>query len=217
AYPIISDIHINRGPMIENVAVPFTDGKRQLAAVANLTKAYETHGMELIRAMEKIITLGTIDQAWTDHLREMDNLKQSVQNAVYEQKDPLLIYKFESFELFKRMIGKVNEQTIQFLFHAFIPVQAPEQVQEPRPQQMPKPPVLKEQKQEVHSSLEDQSGHTSASAPEPEKIMPAHSQKVAGRNDRVSVQYMDGRVVKDVKYKTVEDDLLHNRCVLIEE
>ncbi|MDX5483087.1 MAG: preprotein translocase subunit SecA [Hymenobacteraceae bacterium] len=218
AYPIIADIHQNRGPMIENVAVPFTDGKRQLAAVANLTKAYESQGMELIRAMEKIITLGTIDQAWTEHLRHMDDLKQSVQNAVYEQKDPLLIYKFESFELFKRMIGKVNEQTIQFLFHAYIPVQAPEQVQQPvRPPMAPKPPVLKEQKQEVHSSLEDQTGHTTAPAAEPEKIMPAHSQKVAGRNDRVSVQYNDGRVLKDVKFKTVEDDLMHNRCVLIEE
>jgi preprotein translocase subunit SecA len=218
AYPIISDIHANRGPMIENVAVPFTDGKRQLAAVANLTKTYESHGMELLRAMEKLITLGTIDQAWTDHLRQMDDLKQSVQNAVYEQKDPLLIYKFESFELFKRMIGKVNEETITFLFHAFIPVQAPEQVQQPvRPPMAPKPPVLKEQKQEVHSSLENQSGHTSMPAPEPEKIMPVHSQKVAGRNDRVSVQYTDGRVVKDVKYKTVEDDLLHNRCIIIED
>ncbi|NEM96814.1 preprotein translocase subunit SecA [Pontibacter burrus] len=217
AFPIIADIHQNRGPMIENVAVPFTDGKRQLAAVANLTKAYETHAMELIRSMEKIITLGTIDQAWTEHLRQMDDLKQSVQNAVYEQKDPLLIYKFESFELFKRMIGKVNEQTIEFLFKAFIPVQAPDQVQAPRPQQAPKAPVLKEQKQEVHSSLENQAGHTSMPAPEPEKVMPAHSQKVAGRNDRVSVQYSDGRVLKDVKYKTVEDDLLHNRCVLIEE
>lgn len=217
AYPIIADIHQNRGPMIENVAVPFTDGKRQLAAVANLTKAFESQGLELLRSMEKIITLGTIDQAWTDHLREMDNLKQSVQNAVYEQKDPLLIYKFESFELFKRMIGKVNEQTIQFLFHAFIPVQAPEQVQAPRPQQAPKPPVLKEQKQEVHSSLEDESGHTSAPTAEPEKIMPAHSQKLAGRNERVSVQYSDGRVLKDVKFKSVEDDLLHNRCVLLED
>ncbi|WP_299755641.1 preprotein translocase subunit SecA [uncultured Pontibacter sp.] len=218
AYPIIADIHQNRGPMIENVAVPFTDGKRQLAAVANLTKAFESQGLELLRSMEKIITLGTIDQAWTEHLRQMDDLKQSVQNAVYEQKDPLLIYKFESFELFKRMIGKVNEQTIQFLFHAFIPVQAPEQVQQPvRPPMAPKPPVLKEQKQEVHSSLEDQSGHTSAAAPEPEKIMPAHSQKVAGRNDRVSVQYNDGRVLKDVKYKSVEDDLQHNRCTIIEE
>lgn len=219
AYPIISDIHQNRGPMIENVAVPFTDGKRQLAAVANLTKAYESHGAELIRAMEKIITLGTIDQAWTEHLREMDNLKQSVQNAVYEQKDPLLIYKFESFELFKRMIGKVNEQTIQFLFHAYIPVQAPQpQMQQPvRPPMAPKPPVLKEQKQEVHSSLEDQSGYTTAPTPEPERIMPAHSHKVAGRNDRVNVQYTDGRVLKDVKFKTVEDDLMHNRCVLLEE
>ncbi|GHA70100.1 preprotein translocase subunit SecA [Pontibacter akesuensis] len=218
AYPIISDIHLNRGPMIENVAVPFTDGKRQLAAVANLTKAYESKGQELLRSMEKIITLGTIDQAWTEHLRQMDDLKQSVQNAVYEQKDPLLIYKFESFELFKRMIGKVNEQTIQFLFHASIPVQAPQQVQEPiRPPMAPKPPVLKEQKQEVHSSLENQRGQTTTEAPEPERIMPAHSQKVAGRNDRVSVQYTDGRVLKDVKFKSVEDDLQHNRCVLIEE
>ncbi|OKL39077.1 preprotein translocase subunit SecA [Pontibacter flavimaris] len=218
AYPIITDIHQNRGPMIENIAVPFTDGKRQLAAVANLTKAYETHGLELIRSMEKIITLGTIDQAWTDHLREMDNLKQSVQNAVYEQKDPLLIYKFESFELFKRMIGKVNEQTIEFLFRAFIPVQAPQQMQQPiKPPMAPKPPVLKEQKQEVHSSLEDEAGHTSAPAAEPERILPAHSQKVAGRNERVSVQYTDGRVLKDVKFKSVEDDLHNNRCVLIEE
>ncbi|WP_018476883.1 preprotein translocase subunit SecA [Pontibacter roseus] len=217
AYPIIADIHQNRGPMIENVAVPFTDGKRQLAAVSNLTKAYESHAMELIRAMEKIITLGTIDQAWTDHLRQMDDLKQVVQNAVYEQKDPLLIYKFESFELFKRMIGKVNEETVSFLFHAYIPVQAPEQVQAPRPQQMPKAPVLHEQKEEVHSSLEGSNGSTSMPAPEPERIMPAHSQKLAGRNDRVSVQYNDGRVVKDVKFKTVEEDLLHNRCVLLED
>ncbi|WP_347159617.1 preprotein translocase subunit SecA [Pontibacter chitinilyticus] len=217
AYPIIADIHQNRGPMIENVAVPFTDGKRQLAAVANLTKAYETKGMELLRSMEKMITLGTIDQAWTDHLRQMDDLKQSVQNAVYEQKDPLLIYKFESFELFKRMIGKVNEETINFLFHAYIPIQAPDQVQAPRPQQAPKPPVLKEQKASVHSSLEDEQGHMAEQAQEPERIMPAHSQKVAGRNDRVSVQYMDGRVVKDVKFKTVEEDLANNRCILIEE
>jgi preprotein translocase subunit SecA len=216
AYPIITDIHQNRGPMIENVAVPFTDGKRQMAAVANLTKAYESHAMELFRSMEKIITLGTIDQAWTDHLRQMDDLKQVVQNAVYEQKDPLLIYKFESFELFKRMIGKVNEETVSFLFHASIPVQTPEQVEAPRPPQAPKAPILKEQKQEVHSSLEGNDGRTNMPAPEPERIMPAHSQKVAGRNDRVSVQYTDGRVVKDVKYKTVENDLLNNRCMLIE-
>ncbi|WP_114778302.1 preprotein translocase subunit SecA [Botryobacter ruber] len=217
AYPIITDIHQNRGPMIENVAVPFTDGKRQLAAVANLTKTFETQGLELIRAMEKIVTLGTIDHAWTDHLRHMDDLKQSVQNAVYEQKDPLLIYKFESFELFKRMIGKVNEETVSFLFHAFIPIQAPEQVQEPRPQPKQKAPVLHEEKQEVHSSLEGSDGSTSGHTPEPPKVMPAHSHKVAGRNDRVSVQYNDGRVLKDVKFKTVEQDLQNNRCILLED
>ncbi|QCR23420.1 preprotein translocase subunit SecA [Pontibacter sp. SGAir0037] len=218
AYPIITDIHQNRGPMIENVAVPFTDGKRQVAAVANLNKAYESHAMELIRSMEKVITLGVIDQAWTEHLRQMDDLKQVVQNAVYEQKDPLLVYKFESFELFKRMIGKVNEETINFLFHAYIPIQAPDQVQAPRPQPAaPKPPVLREKKEEVHSSLEGSNGSTTMQSPAPEKILPAHSQKVAGRNDRVSVQYMDGRVLKDVKYKNVEQDLLDNRCVLLED
>jgi preprotein translocase subunit SecA len=115
------------------------------------------------------------------------------------------------------MIGKVNEETVSFLFHAYIPVQAPEQVQAPRPQQMPKAPVLHEEKAEVHSSLEGGNGATSMPAPEPARIMPAHSQRVAGRNDRVSVQYNDGRVVKDVKFKTVEEDLLHNRCILIEE
>jgi preprotein translocase subunit SecA len=156
SYPIISDIYQNRGALIENVAVPFSDGRRQLTVVANLQRTYETHSRELIREMEKIIALSTIDTAWTQHLREMDDLKQSVQNAVYEQKDPLLIYKFESFELFKRMIGKVNEETVSFLFRADIPVQEPEEVQQVREARRPQPkaPALKLQKEEAHSSLD---------------------------------------------------------------
>jgi preprotein translocase subunit SecA len=210
--PIITDIYENRGNLFENVAVPFTDGKKQVSVVANLKKTYESKGKELIKSMEKIIALATIDTAWTQHLREMDDLKQSVQNAVYEQKDPLLIYKFESFQLFKRMIGKVNEETVSFLFRADIPVQNPEQVREARPPM--RAPALKEKKEEAHSSLET---NVPSAPPVQEKVRPARTQKVAGRNDKVSVQYVDGRLLRDVKYKTVEQDLHANKCILIED
>jgi len=175
----------------------------------------QTNNAELIKAMEKIIALAIIDQQWKEHLREMDDLKQSVQNAVYEQKDPLLIYKFEGFELFKRFIAKVNEDTIAFLMKSDIPVQKPEQVQEARTQRRTR---LSEQKEESRSLL---SGGGGGGAPQPdrppqEKVMPVKSEKVAGRNDKVSVQYPDGRVVRDVKYKKVEDDIRNNRCIIIE-
>jgi preprotein translocase subunit SecA len=212
SYPIIADIFENRGALFENVAVPFTDGKKQVSVVANLQKTYGSRGKELIKSMEKIIALATIDTAWTQHLREMDDLKQSVQNAVYEQKDPLLIYKFESFELFKRMIGKVNEETVSFLFRADIPVQNPDQVREAR--QPMRAPALKENKEEAHSSLES---NVPVAPPVQEKVKPARTQRIAGRNDKVSVQYVDGRVLRDVKYKTVEQDVLNNKCILIED
>jgi len=214
--PIITDIYQNRA-MIETIAVPFSDGRKQITAMTNLEKAYNTQSRELIKEMEKAITLATIDQAWTQHLREMDDLKQSVQNAVYEQKDPLLIYKFESFELFKRMIGKVNEETVSFLFKADIPVQRPEEVQEARPPKPAKAPALKVQKEEVHSVLEGPAAEEAAEAQAAVKAVPVRSHKVAGRNDKVSVQYNDGRVVRDVKYKSVEQDVLNHRCVIIED
>src|SRR5690606_15245164 len=127
---------------------------------------------------------------------------------VYEQKDPLLIYKFEGFELFKRFIAKVNEDTISFLMKADIPVQQPEQVQEARANRSRT--RLNEQKEESKSLLSG-GGAPSGNQPQPnrppqEKVMPVKSEKVAGRNDKVSVQYSDGRVLRDVKYKNVEDD-----------
>ncbi|QNF31761.1 preprotein translocase subunit SecA [Adhaeribacter swui] len=214
--PIITDIYQNRA-MIETIAVPFSDGRKQITAMTNLEKAYNTQSRELIKEMEKAITLATIDQAWTQHLREMDDLKQSVQNAVYEQKDPLLIYKFESFELFKRMIGKVNEETVSFLFKADIPVQRSEEVQEARPPKPAKAPALKVQKEEVHSVLEGPAAEEAAEAQAAVKAVPVRSHKVAGRNDKVSVQYNDGRIVRDVKYKSVEQDVLNHLCVIIED
>ena len=148
----------------------------------------------------------------------MDDLKQSVQNAVYEQKDPLLIYKFEGFELFKRFVAKVNEETISFLLKADIPVQQPDQVQEAR---VGRGRVrLNEQKEESRSLLSggdrpQQQQQDQTSRPPQEKVMPAKSEKLAGRNDKVSVQYPDGKVLRDVKYKKVEEDILNNRCIII--
>lgn len=212
ALPVVREIHKTRGATIENILVPFTDGTKQIGVAASLDKCVQTNNSELIKAMEKMITLAIIDQQWKEHLREMDDLKQSVQNAVYEQKDPLLIYKFEGFELFKRFIAKVNEDTISFLMKADIPLQKPEQVQEARVQRRVR---LSEQKEESKSLLGG-GGQPQPDRPPQEKVMPAKSEKLAGRNDKVSVQYPDGRVLRDVKYKKVEDDIRNNRCIIIE-
>ena len=213
ALPIVREIHKTRGATIENIMVPFTDGTKQIGVAASLEKCVQTNNAELIKSMEKIITLAIIDQQWKEHLREMDDLKQSVQNAVYEQKDPLLIYKFEGFELFKRFIAKVNEDTISFLMKADIPVQKPEQVQEAHAHRRAR---LSEQKEESRSLLSGGGGAPQPDRPPQEKVMPVKSEKIAGRNDKVSVQYPDGRVVRDVKYKKVEDDIRNNRCIIIE-
>ena len=226
--PVVTDIFRTRGATIENIMVPFSDGKKQIGVAANLQKAYETKNGELIKSMEKMIALAIIDQLWKEHLREMDDLKQSVQNAVYEQKDPLLIYKFEGFELFKRFIAKVNEETISFLLKADIPVQqTADQVQEARANRARV--RLSEQKEESKSLLNPgagaapQQGADRERAPQQvpnrppqEKVMPVKSDKIANRNDKVSVQYTDGKVLRDVKYKKVEDDILNNRCVIID-
>ncbi len=128
AFPVIRDVYENAGDRFQNIAVPVSDGMKTLNIIANLKKSFESEGREVSLAIEKSITLAIIDNAWKEHLREMDDLKQSVQNATYEQKDPLLIYKFESFELFKRLIQKVNKDIISFLLKARLPVNDPTQV-----------------------------------------------------------------------------------------
>ncbi|MBX2960994.1 MAG: preprotein translocase subunit SecA [Cyclobacteriaceae bacterium] len=214
AFPVIKEIYKTRGATIENILVPFTDGSKNIGVVANLKKSVETQNSELVKSMEKMITLAIIDQLWKEHLRDMDDLKQSVQTAVYEQKDPLLIYKFEGFELFKRFIAKVNEETISFLMKADIPSQDPNQVEEARSRGRQR---FNEQKDESRSLLsgEGQQANPTGRPPQ-EKVMPVRSEKVANRNDKVSVQYTDGRVLRDVKYKKVEDDVLNNRCIIID-
>ncbi len=211
--PILRDIQKTRGATVKNILVPFSDGKKQIGVSASLELSVNTEGDELIKSMEKMIVLAIIDNLWKEHLREMDDLKQSVQNAVYEQKDPLLIYKFEGFNLFKLFIAKLNEDIISFLMKAEIPIQEPDEVQEARAQRRQK---LHEQKDESRSALSDgRQAHDPSRAAQ--KIEPAKSQKIVSRNARVTVQYSDGSVKKDIKFKVVEDDVRQGNCVIIEE
>jgi len=212
ALPILKQLELTRGATMENVLVPFTDGKKQVGTSVSLKKAVSTEGREVILEMEKMVALATIDLLWKEHLRDMDDLRQSVRNAQYEQKDPLLIYKFEGFEMFKRFIGKVNEDTISFLMKAEIPVQQADEVQAAQRQKTTR--NYKEQKEESRSALA--SPHQGNRPPVQQQNQPVQSQKIASRNQRVNVQYADGSVKKDVKYKTVEEDIKNNKCVLID-
>ena len=121
AFPVIENVYLTQRDKYKRIVVPFTDGVKNLQVVTDLEKAYETKGTQLINDFEKNITLAIVDDAWKTHLRKMDELKQSVQLAVHEQKDPLLIYKFEAFELFKEMIDQVNKDVISFLFKGELP------------------------------------------------------------------------------------------------
>ena len=130
ANPVIKQVYEMQGHMYENIMIPITDGKRLYNISVNLKAAYETEGKEIVKSFEKAILLHTIDDAWKENLRELDELKHSVQNASYEQKDPLLIFKLESVNLFDNMVNKINNNTISVLMRGQIPVQEPEQVRE---------------------------------------------------------------------------------------
>jgi preprotein translocase subunit SecA len=164
----------------ENVVVPITDGVRTYNVITNLKGAVETEGRELLRSFEKTSVLATIDEAWKEHLREMDDLKQSVQNATYEQKDPLLIYKFESFELFKTMINKVNQDVVSLLMKGTIPVASPDNVREAQRRRQADMSRLKTQKSDF-----DSYGSGGGEAPEKrqQQMAPVRVEKKVGRND----------------------------------
>jgi preprotein translocase subunit SecA len=221
ALPVLRDVYTQRGAVVKEIMVPITDGIKQIGVVINLDSTIQNEGRDLIRAVEKNVTLAIIDQNWKEHLRDMDDLKQSVQNAVYEQKDPLLIYKFEAFEMFKRFLGRLNEDTISFLAKADLPTQDPAQV---KAAQAPKKEEnnVKASKEEVGSSLNPRGGRTAPAAAVANRTAPAQivaprkSEKAYGRNDKVSVQYADGRQLKDVKYKSVEEDVAAGKAVIIE-
>lgn len=132
AVPVFKNIRQQQGSHIENVIVPFADGRRGIQALANMNKTLDSKGAEMVNSLERTVTLSFIDDAWKEHLRAMDDLKQSVQTATYEQKDPLVIYKMEAFELFRKMDGEVNRDIVQFLSHASIPLNEGEELKEGR-------------------------------------------------------------------------------------
>jgi preprotein translocase subunit SecA len=172
--PVIKNVYENQ-THFENIAIPITDGKRGMNVIVNLKKAVENGAREVNLCIEKSITLGLIDNAWKEHLRELDDLKESVQNASYEQKDPLVIYKLESFNLFKAMLEKINEDVISFLMRADIPTQDPNTVRESRPQGIDKSKI-REQRQDLlaqsHSDTQQK-----------QITQPIHVEKKVGRND----------------------------------
>ncbi len=130
ALPVIKDVYETKSHQYQNIVVPFTDGQRMFQVTTNLKKSYESNGAELVKSFEKSMILMTIDNAWKEHLRELDDLRTAVQNASYEQKDPLLIYKFESFDLFKTMMEQTNKDVVSTLVKASIPVRDPEEIKE---------------------------------------------------------------------------------------
>ena len=120
--PIIRQVYEKQGAMYQNIAIPVSDGRKQMTLSVNLEKAYNSDGREVARTLSKNIILYQIDEHWKEHLREMDDLKQSVQNATYEQKDPVVVYKLESYNLFAQMLESLNQDVLSFLFRAFIPL-----------------------------------------------------------------------------------------------
>jgi len=182
AYPVIKNVYETKKEVYKNIVVPITDGKRMYQIICNLEKAYENKGKELVKSYQKQIVLNTIDEGWKEQLREMDDLKQSVQNATYEQKDPLLIYKFESFNLFKELINKVNKQVVSTLMKGQIPIQSPEQVREAETRRKTDMSRYKTQKSELPGAQNAMEG-ANTQTQERSKPQPVTVEKRVGRND----------------------------------
>ena len=173
AFPFVKNIYEAKSYRYENIAFPITDGKRMITAIAPIEKSYNTEGKEISLSIEKSITLQIIDNAWKEHLRELDDLKQSVQNASYEQKDPLLIYKFESFSLFEKMLGGINKDITSFLCRATLPIAEQQQVKETDLPKIDNKGITTSRKEETKPN----------NPSEPQKIQPVHVEKKVGRNE----------------------------------
>jgi preprotein translocase subunit SecA len=207
AFPVIKDVYERPGNKFERIVVPFTDGVKSLNVVTNLKEAYESEGKHLIEDFERNITLAIIDEAWKDHLRKMDELKQSVQLAVHEQKDPLLIYKFEAFELFKSMMSNLNKEVLSFLIKGSLPNQNPSSIQEAK--QTRNKQSLNVSKDEVLNTEELAArnravgaGASQANRRVIETI--TREQPKIGRNEKVTIKNVTTGETKSVKFKQAE-------------
>ncbi|MDP3312364.1 preprotein translocase subunit SecA [Lutibacter sp.] len=211
AFPVIKDVFEKHGDKYERIVVPFSNGIKELKVVTNLKEAYESQGKGLVTDFEKNITLAIIDDTWKDHLRQMDELKQSVQNATYEQKDPLLIYKFESFELFSTMLDKVNKEVLSFLFKGELPSQGATQVSQAREQK----------REKVQLSKEDYQGASEANeankTQQPQIVETiVRTERKIGRNEHVTLKNVMTGENKSMKYKQAIPLLQKGDWVLVE-
>jgi preprotein translocase subunit SecA len=218
-FPVIKNVFENSANNFERIVVPFTDGKKTLNVVSNLKKAYESKGKTLINDFEKNISLAIIDEAWKDHLRKMDELKQSVQLAVHEQKDPLVIYKFEAYKLFESMLEKVDKEIISFLFNGQLPSKDPSEIREDR--KVRRQQKLNVSKEEVLNSDEIASVNKKAGqmASQNKNYVETvvRNVKKIGRNEKVTIKHITSGDIKNLKYKIAENHLRNGDWILIND
>ncbi|MDA9811660.1 preprotein translocase subunit SecA [Flavobacteriaceae bacterium] len=217
AFPVIKDVYERPGNKFERIVVPFTDGVKSLNVVTNLKEAHESKGKHLIEDFERNITLAIIDEAWKDHLRKMDELKQSVQLAVHEQKDPLLIYKFEAFELFKNMLSQLNKEVLSFLIKGSLPSQSPSSIQEAKKTRSKQ--NLNVSKDEVLNTEEIAARNRAVGAGASQgnqRVIETitREQPKIGRNEKVTIKNVATGETKSVKFKQAEPLLKQGSWVI---
>lgn len=218
ALPIITSVYEDPNNQFERIVVPFTDGIKTLNVVTDLKKAYQTQGKQLIADFEKNITLAIVDEAWKKHLRKMDELKQSVQLAVHEQKDPLLIYKFEAYNLFSSMINGVNKEVISFLFKGDLP-------------QQQNAPAIQEARQvkvkENYQTSKDEIPNSDTAAQQNREAGQTQQRQVTetivrempkiNRNDNVTIRHIMSGKSETMKYKKAESMINSGEWVIVNE
>ena len=217
-FPIVKNVYENPQNKFERIVVPFTDGKKTMNIVTNLKDAYESDGKELINDFEKNISLAIIDDSWKTHLRKMDELKQAVQLAVHEQKDPLVIYKFEAKELFFSMIDQLNKDILTFLFKGSLPSKNPNEIREDR--QTRRREKYNTSKEEVLNSDElanrnRQVGSNVSSNQSVVETVVRETRKI-GRNERVKIKNIQSGEIKELKFKQAEPLLQTGNWNIIE-
>ena len=212
AYPIIKNVFEDKTNHFERIVIPFSDGIKSLEVITDLKRAYETQGKQLVADFEKNITLAIVDETWKKHLRKMDELKQSVQLAVHEQKDPLLIYKFEAFNLFSNMINGVNKEVISFLFKGDLPQQSAPKIQEAK--EVRKKENYKISKEEIVSS---ESANREAGETQQRQITETIVREMPkiNRNDTVTIQNVANGQTQEMKFKKAESLIASGAWVLV--
>tara|TARA_B110000305_G_scaffold215703_1_gene253490 strand:- start:7632 stop:10994 length:3363 start_codon:yes stop_codon:yes gene_type:complete len=218
-FPVIKNVYENPSNNFERIVVPFTDGKKTLNVVSDLKLAYESRGETLIKDFEKNISLAIIDESWKNHLRKMDELKQSVQLAVHEQKDPLVIYKFEAFKLFQTTLNEINKEIISFLFKGELPSKDPSEIREDRKERRKQ--KLNISKEEVLNSDELASinkrvGQNASSIKQQVETIIREVKKI-GRNEKVTIKNISNGEQKTMKYKIAENHLKNGGWILVND